>query len=208
MKKIGLLTGLCTVLTVGSVYATWIYAQQTAGNVSESIIPQMAGVGDSSKKGTISVRTSGLTMVIDNGGNYKPTLKIEGKVVVEFAASEGADQTVVDNGVNLQYSLSFTDGWNYDSQFLTDDASDDKAIFKFKDSFTNTLNTYTSGNIDLNGGAPTKYIEIDATEISNMIELNISDDFVLDTRAKYDAYQARLNKEAAKFTLTVSEKTA
>lgn len=208
MKKIGLLTGLCTVLTVGSVYATWIYAQQTAGNVSESIIPQMAGVGDSSKKGTISVRTSGLTMVIDNGGNYKPTLNIEGKIIVEFAASEGADQTVIDNGVTLQYSLSFTDGWNYDSQFLTDDASDDKAIFKFKDSFTNTLNTYTSGEIDLNGGAPTKYIEIDAAEIANMIELNVSDDFVLDTRAKYDAYQAKLNKESAKFTLTVSEKTA
>ena len=206
MKKIGLLTGLCTLLTVSSVYATWIYAQQSAGSMSESVIPQMAGVGDSSKKGAISVKTSGLTMVIDNGGNFKPVLDIKGKIIVEFTAASGADATVVQNGVSLQYALSFTDGWIYDSEFNTDSDADDKAIFRFKDSFTNIKNSYTSNFIDLNGGAPTKYIEIDASVISEMVELNVDDDFVLDTRAKYDAFQKRLNKESSKFTFTVSEK--
>ena len=107
MKKIGLLTGLCTLLTVSSVYATWIYAQQSAGSVGESIIPQMAGVGDSSKKGTISVKTSGLTIVIENGGDFKPVLDIKGKILVEFTPANGADSAVVQNGVSLQYVNTF-----------------------------------------------------------------------------------------------------
>jgi hypothetical protein len=208
MKKIGLLTGLCTVLTVSSVYATWIYAQQSAGSVSESVIPQMAGVGDSSKKGTISVKTSGLTMVIENSGNYKPKLQIDGKIIVEFTPSEGADTSVIENGIYLQFQLSFTSGWVYDSEFNVDSAADDKEIFRFKSSYPNVATEYTTTKIDMNGGAPIKYYEIEASKISEMVELNVDDDFRLDTREKYDAYQKRLNRESSKFTFTVSEKVA
>ena len=198
MKKVGLLTGLCTLLTVSSVYATWIYAQQSAGSVGESVIPQMAAVGNSSKKGTISVKTSGLSMVIDHEGDYKPKLNINGSVLVGFTAADGADESVQTNGIQMEYTITFTAGWVYDSEFKNDDPSDDKEIFKYKGSYTGTP-------ISLNGGAPTSSVEIPAAEIANLIELNVDDNFELDTRAKYDSFQQKLNLQSAKFTITVSE---
>ena len=50
MKKLSIFAMLGCLLTVGGVYAQWVYGQASAGSVSESIIPQMAGVGESSRK--------------------------------------------------------------------------------------------------------------------------------------------------------------
>ena len=206
MKKVGLLAGLSCLLTVSGVYATWIYAQASAGSVSESIIPQMAGVGESSKKGTISVKTSGLTMVIDDGGEYKPELITNGEVVVNFTASTGADATVQTNGIQMEYKIEITPDWKYDSDGDGDVDADDKDIFVLSDAYTSALNT--NGYITANGGVATKDFTISHTEIAQYITLNVAADFKLDTRAKYDAFKTSLNRASSLFTVTVREVVA
>ena len=188
MKKFSLIALLGCLLTVGGVYAQWVYGQATAGSVSESIKPQMAGVGTNSKKGTITVDTTGLTMVIDDtNGDYKPELIISGEVKVNFTANVGADAEVAANGVKMNYSISQTDSWTYESE------TGSKPIF--------TLVNPT--DISLNGGAATKSVTITAAEISNIIKLNVTDTFTLATKAEYDAFQTSLN--VGNFTFTVSE---
>ena len=192
MKKLSLIASLGCLLTVSGVYAQWIYGQATAGSVSESIIPQMAGVGDSSKKGTISVVTSGLTIVIDDGGDYVPTLKIAGQVEIDFTANKGADADVVANGIKMSYTLSVTENWLYDSD---GDGVEDREIF--------TLSNCE--NVAVNGGNATKEAVITAETMSSYISLNIPAGFKLDTRAKYDAFKQSLNKASSLFTLEVKE---
>lgn len=192
MKKLSLIASLGCLLTVTSVYAQWIYGQASAGSVSESIIPQMAGVGESSKKGTISVVTSGLTIVIDDVGKYKPGLDIDGEVKITFAANNGADADVVENGIKMAYTLSVTSDWKYDSD---GDGTLDRDFFQL----TNCT------DVPLNDGNPTKNVTISAATISSHITLNTPDDFVLNTKDKFDKFQTALNKANAKFTLTVSE---
>lgn len=78
----------------------------------------MASVGKSSKKGTISLVTSGLQIVIDDtNGDYKPELRIQGKVVVTFTTNAGADTSVKENGIKTNYSLSMTENWQYDADW-------------------------------------------------------------------------------------------
>ena len=203
MKKLSLIASLGCLLTVSSVYATWIYAEASAGSVSESIIPQMAGVGEASKKGTITVVTSGLTMVIDNAGetdpskNYVPVLKVSGSISVSFTPNVGASQSVIDNGIKMSYTLSVTSGWQYDSD---GDGVEDKDIF--------VLDTENCTNVLLEDGDATAEVKestISSETIASYITLNIAEGFKLDTKAKFEAFKSSLNKANSLFTLTVNE---
>ena len=159
MKKLGIFALLGCLLTVGGVYAQWVYGQASAGSVSESIIPQMAGVGESSKKGTIGLVTTGLTMVIDEDptNQYMPVLQIEGSVSITFTPNAGADQDVKDNGIKMAWTLTQSANWNYDPLF-GGNATD--PIF--------TLTGCT--DIAINGGNPTKNpVVITAEQIANCL---------------------------------------
>lgn len=194
MKKLSIFAMLGCLLTVGGVYAQWVYGQASAGSVSESIIPQMAGVGESSKKGTIKLVTSGLSMVIDEdpSNQYTPVLNIAGSVAITFEANAGADQNVKDNGIKMAWTLTQSANWNYDPTF---GANPTDPIF--------TLTGCT--NVPINGGNPCKSFTIDDEVFEDAIQLNLTSK--LDTKAKYDNFKSYLNKENSVFTLTVYEVT-
>lgn len=204
MKKIGIFGLVGCLLTVGGVYAQWTYGQATAGSVSESIIPQMAGVGQSSKKGTIGLVTSGVQMVIDAAGTgeyvYHPVLRITGDVTITFTASDGADAEVKASGIKMGYYITKAADWKYDGNFDGDLAdAEDKEIFSLLDCGT------PEAPIALNGGAPCKSASIDAATLAAKISLNVEADFELDTKAKYDSFKNHLNKEKSLFTVAVVE---
>lgn len=194
MKKIGLIAVVGCALTISGVYATWIYGQASAGNVHQSIIPQMASTGESTKKGTITVETSGVTMVIDDSGHYIPKLQINGTALVKFTPNLGADADVTQHGIRMTYTLTMTEDWTYDSDF---DGINDRPIFIIDES-KNSITT----------SGPIKDLEIPTSFFTDCIKLNVpSDTWTLDTKAKYDSFKACLNKESSFFTLTVSEYT-
>ena len=205
MKKLGLIAIVGCALTISSVYATWVYGQASAGSVSQSIIPQMAATGESTKKGTITVKTSGVTIVIDDAGDYKPVLQIEGQAIVEFIANKGADVDVINNGIQVVYTLSVTDDWKYDSDFDGDIDESDKTIFTINQSYATSDPVVVGKKTEEN---PSGQFVIPTEFFKNAISLNVDQNFALDTKAKYDSFKACLNRQSSLFTLTVSEYVA
>lgn len=195
MKKLGLIATLGCALCISGVYATWVYGTKSAGSVSQSIIPQMAGEGEASKKGTINVDTTTLTMIIDDGGDYKPVLKIDGYVSVWFVPNSGASDEVKTNGIDMEYAISVTDPWKYSSDHVDDETHKDTPFF--------TIDSAGHEHDIVGGGLTT--IQIPASEISACITLNVSEDFKLDTKEKFDLFQKQLNQDNSKFTFTVRE---
>ena len=195
MKKLSLIATLGCLLSVSGVYAQWIYGQSAAGSLQKSIIPQMAGVGESSAKGTISVNTDHLSIYIDDLNNdYTPVLDIRGSAVCSFAAAAGADAFVKENGIKFAYTITVTSDWKYDSD---GDGTEDMEIFTVENADHVVLNDTESFEET-----------ITSDMLATHIKLNLAPGFKLDTREKYDAFKASLNQASSLFTLTVSEVAA
>ena len=193
MKKLSLIATLGCLLSVSGVYAQWIYGQASAGSTQKSIIPQMAGIGESSKKGTITVNTDHLAIYIDDLNNdYTPVLDIRGDAIVNFNAAAGADADVKANGIKLVYTITMTSDWKYDSD---GDGIEDKEIFRLEN----------CENVPLNDGNECFEATITSTMLASHIKLNVDSDFKLNTREKFDIFKTSLNKANSIFTLTVSE---
>lgn len=201
MKKVGLIAGLACLLTVGGVYATWIYATDGAGTVTESLLPQMAAKGEPTDKGTIHVKTSTLTLVIDQTApnDYTPVMRLEGYISVWFVPAQGASDDVIANGIPLQVSVTQSANWNYNPNTLDGTKpSEDKPIF-----------TVDSGLFDVNGGVDVKHSEADPCKITadfiiseEIIKFNVTEK--IDTVEKWNYFQGQL-VNTNKFTITVSE---
>ena len=200
MKKVGILMSLATVLVVGGVYATWSYGQGTAASATDELAVVMTAATVDGTKGSFSVSTTTLKFEIGNKGEYHPELRANGEVVVTFTPRLGADTSVVENGVDINWSISLSEGgeenWKYDSDFA-DGA--DKLLFNVTSDSTRVAKTEANKNIN-----PGSFVySIPAATIATKIALNVADDFVLDTKAKYDSFNSYLDDY--KFVITISE---
>ena len=201
MKKFSLLVAIALLITVGGVYAQWTYAQ---GNIQAASVanlaPKLSGYASTTEKGTIKVDTTGITkLMVDDlppyGGDKQDHIAdfvVEGKVVVTFTPSAGADETVKTNGIKMQYSLAIiyntdttAENWVY-----PDVNGTDQAIF--------TVDTQT---VTVNNGNPTLEFEIDADQLMEMIQLGGT--FKLDTVEDYENFNAIIGK--AQIQISVSE---
>lgn len=182
MKKLSILVALILCVTIGGVYATWNYAQGSATEQNKdfdaaTIITDKVV---STAKGSISVDTSALQIVIDDDNNdYKGEMTITGKVLVTFTPNVGVSNDVAQNGIKMQYKLSTTNGF----QYVGND------IFTVDETMQQT-----SGAV--------KTFEIDAAKLSSLITLN---ELFLPTAEDYDAFKTALHSGA--ISITVSEVT-
>lgn len=183
-KRLSLILIPAVFLIIGGVFATWSYAQ---GNVD----PQTANIGAeltakvvTTQKGTINVTSNTLKVIIDDtDNNHIGDLVVEGELGLTFTAAEGADQTVVDSGIPMQFALAGPAGFQWGTP----------AVDVF------TVDTSVQ---QINGGGATKTATITADEIKNLITLaSIS----LPTAADYDSFAAALSGK--QFTVTISEAT-
>ncbi len=117
MKKLSVLVALMLIITVGGVYATWNYAYVT-GNVDSVSRPitvklddkVMSGEDSSTDKGTISITSNNVSLVIDQD---KPSYDAKwvtngGKITGTFTPDDNATDDVKNNGIPLQFTLSGT----------------------------------------------------------------------------------------------------
>ena len=180
MKKLSLLVALIVCVTVGGVYATWNYAQgavtsQTKYFDAATVITNKV---ISTAKGTISIDTSALSVVIDDTNNdYEGELAITGKVTVTFAPNQGADDEIAQNGIKMKYFLSQTDNYKYDGN----------AIF-------------TVDSTEQKIGSEKLTFDIDAATLTSLISLN---QLSLPTADEYDAFKTALH--SGSISITVSE---
>lgn len=180
MKKISILIVLAMLVTISGVYATWNYAMGNVESADLSPVVTLTEKVVDTPKGEIAVDMSGLSIAIDDSNNdYDAELVITGSVNVTFTASDAAPADVKANGIKLQYTVTVSDGWNYEGA----------AIF-----------TVDADPIALNNGNATFSATISAADLMNAITLS---DISLPTVDDYDAFALALQQGS--ITITVSE---
>jgi len=178
MKRISLLIALCMLLTIGGVYATWTYTQNSdVADEAVNMNLNLTDVAYSGSYGTYKVDVSGLTLAIDpaEGTTHTTALYATGNIVITFTPNSVAPADVKENGVATTYAFSLANtNWKYE----------DKDIVTVKHTEKHDI-TWTKN------GDGTFSFTISAEELMEHVTLT---QIELDTKAKYDAYNAVLGQ--------------
>ncbi len=185
---------MALVLTVGGVYATFVYAQNSpvakGNNFSSNVI---ADADTTEKKGEITLGTNTLQLTVNGGDtsssttkNHTVSVSFTGSVTATFTPAENADDDVRENGIAWKITITIGGTNAYD------DGNGSKAIL-----------TSTATDVPLKSGAKSKTVTVDADFVKQYIQVT---DFYLQTKAKYDAYKTAY--EATTITITFSEYVA
>ena len=181
MKKLSLLIALALLVTVGGVYATWVYSQSSdVADITSASSLVMTEATFTGTDGTYKVDATGLTLEIDpkEGTTHVTSLKVGGKIVITFTPNAYAPDEVKKNGVASTYE--FTIGGSGNS---FDDGKGAQPIV--------TL-THPGEKHDIvwtdNGDGTFSYT-MDAATFSSHVNLT---EFTLDTKADYDKYDEAL----------------
>ena len=187
MKKLGLLIAMILCVTIGGVYATWTYTQNT--DVADETVNKslnLTGVEYVGSYGTYNVNVDGLTLKIDPkpGTTHTTALVAEGEIVITFTPNSVAPQTVKDSAVASTYQFTLSNAnWIYEGNKVVE--------LKHTGAHDITWTKQDDGTFTF---------VITATAVLEHISLT---EFNLDTKAKYDAYNTVLGTGA--ILLTVSD---
>ena len=192
MRKLSFLIALCTLLTVGGVYATWTYTQNTdVADESIGMSMNLTGVAYSGSYGTFNIDTSSLKLTIDPkpGTTHITSLLAEGEIVITFTPNSVAPENVKENGVDATFAFSLSNSnWQYDDG----------------EGARNIVTLAHDGTEDIDWGTPDSNgvftYTISAAEFLNHIQLG---EFLLDTKAEYDAFSIALQQ--GQIVITVSD---
>ena len=188
MKKLSILIALCLLVSVGGVYAAWVYADGAVVERSnDHTAIGITGSTNTSEKGVFAL-TNSIEILIDDekfvnpttGTAYKAIFTGTGEFTVSFTPSAGAPADVVANGIKMQLELSLT-------------GVDDDVL---------KLGTT---EVVLNSGNATKHVVVPAQDIIDCLILNGGAELILDTYAEYEDFKADLG--APVLNITVSEIT-
>lgn len=175
MKKLSILIALVLCVTIGGVYATWVYSQSDdVADITGAKAVTMTEATFTGTYGTYHVNTDDLSMVVDpkEGTTHTTALKITGNLVISFTPNTYAPEEVKTGGVPSTFAFSLSNSnWKYDG---TDIMTVDTTKYDI---------TWTP---DGEGGFT--YV-ISAAELANYIHLT---EFTLDTKVDYDNYDAVL----------------
>lgn len=187
MKKISLLIALCMLLTIGGVYATWTYTQNTdVADEAVNMNLNLTDVAYSGSYGTYKVDVTGLNLSIDpkEGTTHTTALYATGNIIVTFTPNSVAPADIKENGVETTYAFSLANtNWQYEG----------KDIVSVNHAEKHDVTWQTNGD-------GTFSFTISANEFMKHIALT---EFDLDTKVKYDAYNAVLG--TGSIVITVSD---
>lgn len=187
MKKLGLLIAMILCVTIGGVYATWTYTQNTDvadESVNKSL--NLTGVEYVGSYGTYDVNVDGLTLKIDPkaGTTHTTSLVADGQIVITFTPNSVAPQAVKDSAVSSTYQFTLSNAnWLYEGKNVV--------VLNHTGTHDITWAKQDDGTF--------VYI-LSASAVAEHIALT---EFNLDTKAKYDAYNTILG--AGAIVLTVSD---
>ena len=175
MKKLSILIALVLCVTIGGVYATWVYSQSDdVADITGAKAITMTEATFTGTYGTYHVDTTGLTMQVDpkEGTTHTTALKISGNLVISFTPNTYAPVEVKQDGVASTFAFSLSNAdWKYEGANIITVDTDRHNI------------TWTPA------GDGTFTYTISAADLANYIRLT---EFTLDTKAEYDAYDAVL----------------
>ena len=187
MKKLSLLIALCMLLTIGGVYATWTYTQNTdVADEAVNMNLNLTDVAYSGSYGTYNVDVTGLSLKIDPkaGTTHTTALYATGNIVVTFTPNSVAPADIKENGVKTTYAFTLANpNWKYEDKDIVTVNHTEKHDVVWQDNGDGTFS-----------------FTISAEEFMKHVALT---EFELDTKVKYDAYNAVLG--TGSIVITVSD---
>ena len=177
MKKLSILVALILCVTVGGVYATWMYPGNDITQVIQPVSNVMAEADFTGSFGTYHTDSNSLRLVIDQESptSFKTVLKYEGELEVRFTPHENISDAQMAAAMGAVVSVTGSD--------LQSAEYNGKAIWNLSDT-----------TIELNedrwtpSGDTTYYTcTISCSELNNIITL--ANDFELPTIDDYNSFQ-------------------
>ena len=102
-KRISILTTAALCVTIGSVYATWTYAQDTANSLEDVEISKTLETAETIAKGDIQLESNTLELIVDKADDsYQAVLTIEGELIVKYVPHELATE----DNIKLQFEIT------------------------------------------------------------------------------------------------------
>ena len=186
MKKFSFLILFALMISIGGVYATWVYSQSDdVADITNARAITMTEATFEGTYGTYSTDASALTLKVDplEGTAHTTSLKIDGYILIKFTPSTYAPSDVKENGVRTTYQFNVSNqNWTYNDQKIITVETDVKTVSWTKQDDGTFLYTVT------------------AQELASVLHLT---EFTLDTKADYDLYDDALLD--GQITLTVSD---
>lgn len=181
MKRFGLLITLALAITIGGVYATWVYSQTNdVADITGAKAIQLTGATFEGSYGTYNIDVSGVSLTVDPkpGTAHTTSLLVDGDVKITFTPSTYSPVEVKNNGVETKYYFTLSNSnWTYD------DGAGEKSIIAINHPDEKHDITWTKED---NG---TFTYTISAADLLDHLTLT---EFSLDTKTDYDAYDAVL----------------
>lgn len=190
LNRVSLVIAIAVLLTVGSVYAEWFYADKTdVADWTSNRLIEITSAEYIANYGRFVVDSTGLETYVDpkEGTNHITALYANGSIVVTFIPSDGAPSDVLENGVHATWAFSLSDepAWVYDN------GNGNQSIGTV-DSTSNSI-SWTKQNDG------TFTFEITSQNVLDHVQLT---EFDLSTMSKHAAYSRALGKSALVLTIT------
>ena len=202
MKKLSLLILLALCVTIGGVYASWVYAEvATATKTNTETSLKVTDPITNTARGVLDIHNTLSLAIDDNSGNYKPEWDDAidstngGNVVINFTPNKGLDAGE-DGEIVLKVTFAITSGNTYvdhegttQNIFTYDEVSGEDASVFF---------ALTKRDCSL-----TEKTTLTITYDQIVSALRVNDSFTVPTYADYQRYVEAVN--ATTLTLTVVE---
>lgn len=186
MKKLSLLIALAMLISIGGVYATWVYSQSDdVADITNARAITMTNATFEGNYGTYNTDASTLSMKIDPlpGTTHTTGLIVTGEIKIIFTPATHAPADIKTGGVPTTYAFGVSNpNWTYLGQSII------------------TVDT-TKHNVSWTPQPDgTLAMVLDAETIASYLDLAAIE---LDTKADYDAYDEVLT--TGQITLTISD---
>ena len=229
-KNLSLIIAICVLVTVGGVYATWSYTQESTNEITDYLTANMQDYLGSSASGHIEVLEKTIDIrVVDNqnaqgpvgendAGDKKPEVEITGHLVILFTAFDRATEAVKTNGISLQYKLGQTGSMVYGTSgapifSVNSDWVNCATMIKVdSEEDRNNLKNLVGADkqeiveaIDYNNAEVNKfYVVIESAALQSLIHIN--EEISLPTLVDYHTFQEALGR--GNFQININEKVS
>ena len=175
MKKLALLVALALVVSVGGVYATWIYSSAAVSTVNHGFKNlSITDVDTNTTSGTVSVTDTLILKIDDNSGNHVPAWDADvtetngGSLDILFTANSGAPKTTLQYTITVARNTYTPDGGSALPIFVTKDGTTINAAHTDAKAIITGTIVYDPETNDT--GKVTESISL--ADITNILDLN------------------------------------
>lgn len=192
MKKLSIILAVVLVAVVGSVYATWNYAEEGTAEQNKTLATNITTITKEGAKGTINVVGNSLSLKYEDSDHnfYVDSWVPEGELDITFEPNAHANPDIVESGISMEWCVC------QPTWVLTDYTYNDVQVI---------LNVNSEWQ-KVNNGQPTKHFTLNAQELidRNLIEYNPL--LYLPTSTDYDSFRGTLGNHG--FSILIRETPA